>query len=298
MKEMEGLKAAVNAGADAVYMGGQRFGARAYAQNPEEAELFEALDYCHLRGKKLYLTVNTLLKEQELERELYDYLAPLYEHGVDAVLVQDFGVFQFIRRNFPDLPLHASTQMTITGVDGAKLLKSMGAERIVPARELTLEEIREIHRQVDLEIECFVHGALCYSYSGQCLMSSILGGRSGNRGRCAQPCRLPYSLYKEIEGEGNPEAFRERLKDGKRSGKAIQRLNGKDQQYLLSLKDICTLRSLPKLTEAGVCSFKIEGRMKRPEYAAGVTEIYRKYLDLYQEGKEDYRVLRLSLIHI
>lgn len=289
---LEGLKAAVNAGADAVYMGGQRFGARAYAQNPEEAELFEALDYCHLRGKKLYLTVNTLLKEQELERELYDYLAPLYEHGVDAVLVQDFGVFQFIRRNFPDLPLHASTQMTITGVDGAKLLKSMGAERIVPARELTLEEIREIHRQVDLEIECFVHGALCYSYSGQCLMSSILGGRSGNRGRCAQPCRLPYSLYKEIEGEGNPEAFRERLKDGKRSGKAIQRLNGKDQQYLLSLKDICTLRSLPKLTEAGVCSFKIEGRMKRPEYAAGVTEIYRKYLDLYQEGKEDYRVLR------
>lgn len=164
---LEGLKAAVNAGADAVYMGGQRFGARAYAQNPEEAELFEALDYCHLRGKKLYLTVNTLLKEQELERELYDYLAPLYEHGVDAVLVQDFGVFQFIRRNFPDLPLHASTQMTITGVDGAKLLKSMGAERIVPARELTLEEIREIHRQVDLEIECFVHGALCYSYSGQ-----------------------------------------------------------------------------------------------------------------------------------
>lgn len=288
---LEGLKAAVNAGADAVYMGGQRFGARAYAQNPEEKELFEALDYCHLRGKKLYLTVNTLLKEQELEQELYDYLLPLYEHGVDAVLVQDFGVFQFIRRNFPELPLHASTQMTITGVDGANLLKSMGAERIVPARELTLEEIRDIHRQVDIEIECFIHGALCYCYSGQCLMSSILGGRSGNRGRCAQPCRLPYRLYKEIHGRGNPEAVLEGRKDRRELGRGLQKLNQEEQRYLLSLKDICTLRSLPELIKAGVCSFKIEGRMKRPEYAAGVTEIYRKYLDLYQERKEDYTVL-------
>lgn len=264
----EGLVAAVNAGADAVYMGGQRFGARAYAQNPEEQELLSAMDYCHLHDRKLYLTVNTLLKEQELEGELYDYLLPLYEHGLDAVLVQDFGVFRFIKRNFPDLPLHASTQMTITGINGARMLKEMGAERIVPARELTLEEIRGIHREVDIEIECFVHGALCYCYSGQCLMSSLIGGRSGNRGRCAQPCRLPYDLYRDSVKQ-----------------------NKNNERYLLSLKDICTLELLPDLMEAGVCSFKIEGRMKRPEYAAGVTEIYRRYIDTYlKNGRKDYRV--------
>ena len=264
----EGLKAAVNAGADAVYMGGQRFGARAYARNPAETELLEAMDYCHLHGKKLYLTVNTLLKERELERELYDYLLPAYEHGLDAVLVQDFGVFSFIRRNFPQLPVHASTQMTLMGVHGARLLKRMGAERIVPSRELTLEEISQIHQQVDIEIECFVHGALCYCYSGQCLMSSMIGGRSGNRGRCAQPCRLAYDLY---------------------HGK--EQISSKNSRYLLSLKDICTLQILPELIQAGVCSFKIEGRMKRAEYAAGVTQVYRKYVDLYQsQGKEGYRV--------
>ncbi|MDO5346164.1 MAG: U32 family peptidase [Lachnospiraceae bacterium] len=265
---LEGLKAAVNAGADAIYMGGQRFGARAFAQNPDETELLEAIDYCHLHGRKLYLTVNTLLKESELERELYEYLLPVYEHGLDAVLVQDFGVFSFLRRNFPEMPLHASTQMTLMGVYGARLLKRMGAERIVPSRELTLEELRIIHQQVDIEIECFVHGALCYCYSGQCLMSSMIGGRSGNRGRCAQPCRLAYDLYRGRE-----------------------RLNSPDSRYLLSLKDICTLQTLPELIEAGVCSFKIEGRMKRAEYAAGVTEIYRKYIDLYQNGgREHYRV--------
>lgn len=264
----EGMMAAVNAGADAVYMGGTKFGARAYAQNPEEKGLLEAMDYCHMHGRKLYLTVNTLLKETELEQELYDYLLPLYTHGLDAVLVQDFGVFEFIRREFPELPLHASTQMTITGADGAKMLKKLGAERIVPSRELSLEEIREIHRETEIEIECFVHGALCYCYSGQCLMSSLIGGRSGNRGRCAQPCRLPYELYR----------------DGVRQ-------NTEKERYLLSLKDICTLSILPELIEAGVCSFKIEGRMKRAEYAAGVVEIYRKYLDLYQEkGRKGYRV--------
>lgn len=265
---LEGLKAAVNAGADAVYMGGQRFGARAYAQNPDETELLKAIDYCHLHGRKLYLTVNTLLKEGELEGELYDYLLPLYRHGLDAVLVQDFGVFSFLRGNFPDLPLHASTQMNLMGACGAGLLKKMGAERIVLARELTLEEIREIHRQTDIEIECFVHGALCYCYSGQCLMSSLIGGRSGNRGRCAQPCRLPYDLYRDGE-----------------------RMNRPETRYLLSLKDICTLKILPELIEAGVCSFKIEGRMKRAEYASGVTQVYRKYLDRYLEhGSDGYRV--------
>ncbi len=267
---LEGLKAAINAGADAVYMGGQKFGARAYAKNPDSTELIEAMDYCHLRGRRLYLTVNTLLKETELERDLYQYLLPLVRHGLDAVLVQDFGVLRFIREHFPLLPVHASTQMTIMGVSGAKMLKRLGAERIVPSRELTLEEIREIHRRVDIEIECFVHGALCYSYSGQCLMSSMIGGRSGNRGRCAQPCRLPYTFF---EGRSFPGA------ENSRTG------------YLLSLKDICTLRQLPDLIEAGVCSFKIEGRMKRAEYASGVTEIYRKYLDYYlKTGRRDYRV--------
>lgn len=264
----EGMAAAVNAGADAVYMGGTRFGARAYAQNPEEKELLAAMDYCHLHGRKLYLTVNTLLKETELEQELYNYLLPAYEHGLDAVLVQDFGVFCFIQKHFPGLALHASTQMTITGVDGARMLKDMGAERIVPSRELSLAEIRQIHREVDIQIECFVHGALCYCYSGQCLMSSLIGGRSGNRGRCAQPCRLPYGLYREGV-----------------------RQNQERDRYLLSLKDICTLRVLPELIEAGVSSFKIEGRMKRPEYAAGVAEVYRKYIDRYvRKGKRGYAV--------
>lgn len=264
---LDGLKAAIRAGADAVYMGGQRFGARAYAKNPEENELLEALDYCHLHGRKLYLTVNTLLKENELEKELYEYLLPAYERGLDAVLVQDFGVFAFIRKNFPQLPLHASTQMTIMGIHGARLLKRLGAERIVPARELTLEEVRRIHEAVDIEIECFVHGTLCYCYSGQCLMSSMIGGRSGNRGRCAQPCRLPYELYD------------------------AGRQNRQAEGYLLSLKDISTLRMLPQLAEAGICSLKIEGRMKRAEYAAGVTAVYRKYLDLYQQkGREGYQV--------
>ena len=264
---MEGIRAAVNAGADAVYAGGRAFGARAYARNPEQDDLFEAIDYCHLHQAKLYLTVNTLLKEKELTQQLYEYLAPVCEHGVDAVLVQDFGVFHFLRREFPDLPLHASTQMTVTGADGVRLLKEMGAERVVLSRELSLEEIRSIRQSVDVELETFVHGALCYCYSGQCLMSSLIGGRSGNRGRCAQPCRLPYTLL----GEGQ--------------------LSSSSEPYLLSPKDICTLRILPDLIDAGIASLKIEGRMKSPEYAAGVTAMYRRYVDLYLEkGRGGYRV--------
>ena len=270
---MEGIRAAVNAGADAVYAGGRAFGARAYAQNPEQDALFEAIDYCHLYGAKLYLTVNTLLKEKELQSQLYDYLAPVCEHGVDAVLVQDFGVFHFLKKEFPDLPLHASTQMTITGEDGVRLLHEMGAQRVVLSRELSLEEIRQIHQQVDVELETFVHGALCYCYSGQCLMSSLIGGRSGNRGRCAQPCRLPYEFP---VSEMNAQEAR---------GKKAQ------PQYLLSPKDICTLRILPDLIDAGIASLKIEGRMKSPEYAAGVTAMYRKYVDLYLEkGRGGYSV--------
>ena len=227
----------------------------------------EAIDYVHLHGRKLYLTVNTLMKEQEIE-EVYDYLAPYYKQGLDAAIVQDMGTFTFIREHFPGLPIHASTQMTITGTYGARILKDLGAERVVTARELSLKEIRKIRNQVDVEIESFVHGALCYCYSGQCLFSSLIGGRSGNRGRCAQTCRLPY----EVKREG-------------------QALGGKDDRYCLSLKDLSTLDILPDLIEAGVYSMKIEGRMKSPRYTAGVVSIYRKYADLYLDhGREGYRV--------
>ena len=254
---MECLKAALAAGADAVYAGGNRFGARAYADNFDEEGILEAIDYVHLHGRKLYLTVNTLLKEREIEKELYSYLLPLYKQGLDAVIVQDLGVLRFVKRHFPGLPIHASTQMTITGTGGAKLLEEEGAERIVTARELQLEEIRKISEETDVEIESFVHGALCYCYSGQCLFSSFLGGRSGNRGQCAQPCRMKY------RGEGEAQ-----------------------DAYLLSLKDICTLDYIPELIQAGIHSFKIEGRMKKPEYVAGTTAMYRKYTDLYFELKE------------
>ena len=257
---LDSLKAAVNAGADAVYVGGSRFGARAYANNLTEEQLLEAIDYVHLHGRSIYLTVNTLLKEKELEKELYSYLKPYYEQGLDAVIVQDLGVFHYIRKVFPDLPIHASTQMTITNVSGAKFLEQEGVERVVTAREMSLDEIKEISEETNLEIESFVHGALCYCYSGQCLYSSILGGRSGNRGQCAQPCRLPYKL------------------DGKTS-------------YIMSLKDLCALDLIPDMVDAGISSFKIEGRMKKPEYVAAVTSIYRKYLDLYLEkGRKKFRV--------
>lgn len=263
----ESMKAAVAAGADAVYIGGSRFGARAYAENPGEDELLEAIDYVHFHGRKLYLTVNTLMKDAEM-KELYAYLLPYYKQGLDAVIVQDLGVFSLVKSCFPDLAIHASTQMTITGVYGARMMKELGAERVVTARELSLGEIRRIHDEVDIEIESFVHGALCYCYSGQCLFSSLIGGRSGNRGRCAQPCRLPYDVRQ----------------DGKT-------LNRGDQRYVLSLKDLSTLDLIPDLIEAGVYSMKIEGRMKSPRYTAGVTAVYRKYADLYMDhGRAGYRV--------
>jgi U32 family peptidase len=264
----EGMKAAINAGADAVYIGGLLFGARAYANNLNTDTLKEAIDYAHLHGRSLYLTVNTLLKNEELNNQLYDYLKEYYEHGLDAVIVQDMGVFQFVKENFPNLPIHASTQMSICGAGGAKLLKKLGADRVVTARELSLKELKEIHDEVDIEIESFVHGALCYCYSGQCLMSSFIGGRSGNRGRCAQPCRLPYKVMKDN-----------------------QQINSSKEAYVLSPKDMCTIDIIPDIIEAGVYSFKIEGRMKKPEYAAGVVRIYRKYIDLYLEkGRKGYRV--------
>lgn len=263
----EAMTAAVAAGADAVYIGGSRFGARAYADNLDEQRMLEAIDYMHLHGKRLYLTVNTLLKERELKKDLYSYLLPYYREGLDAVIVQDFGVLSCIREWFPDLAVHASTQMTVTGAEGAALLEELGVVRVVPARELSLQEIASIREHTNLEIETFVHGALCYCYSGQCLFSSILGGRSGNRGRCAQPCRLPYEVYE--------------------SGR---RLNGRDSQYVLSPKDMCTVELLPQIVQAGVTSLKIEGRMKKPEYTAGVVRIYRKYLDLYENNPEKFHV--------
>ena len=263
----ESMVAAVNAGADAVYIGGMKFGARAYANNLDEEMMKRAIDFVHLHGCSLYMTVNTLFKEEELH-QLYGYLEPLYRQGLDAVIVQDLGAFSLIRECFPDLPIHASTQMTINGPNGARLLKEAGAKRVVTARELSLNELKEIHDACDIEIESFIHGALCYCYSGQCLLSSLIGGRSGNRGRCAQPCRLPY---------------------GVRSGKQV--LNPGDEKYVLSPKDLCTLDIIPDIIEAGVFSMKIEGRMKSPRYTAGVVSVYRRYIDDYLEhGREGYRV--------
>lgn len=263
------LKAAIAAGADAVYMGGARFGARAYAENADQDGMVEAIEYAHLHGCRLYMTVNTLFKEGEL-KELYSYLLPYYRAGLDGVIVQDLGALAFIKEHFPGMELHASTQMTITSVYGAKKLKSLGCCRVVPARELSLAEIRRIYDETGMDIETFVHGALCYSYSGQCLMSSLIGGRSGNRGRCAQPCRLPYRVTEQENGAA---------------------INKEDQKCILSMKDLCTLDILPQILEAGVFSLKIEGRMKSPRYTAGVVRIYRKYLDRCLEyGLEGYYV--------
>ncbi len=259
---IEGLYGALRMGADAVYVGTKQFGARAFADNPSVEELTEALLYAHLRKKKIYLTVNTLLTDRELEEKLYPMLLPLYEAGLDACIVQDMGVLKFLHQYFPDMDLHASTQMTLFSGEEAELLRPYGVTRYVPARELTIEEIREARRQTDLEIEVFVHGALCYCYSGQCLMSQVIGGRSGNRGMCAQPCRLklrtPY-------GEG----------------------------YFLSTKDTCTLMHIPELADAGIDSFKIEGRMKRKEYGMFLSHLYRKYTDTYlRKGREYFTELR------
>ena len=245
---LEIFKGVIESGADAVYVGGSMFGARAYANNFTEDELLEAIDFVHLRGVKVYLTVNTLIKNSEFSK-LYDYLLPYYKRGLDAVIVQDIGVVKAIHEYFPSLEIHTSTQMTVTGADGVRFLSQFGVTRVVMAREVSLAEMKRIHEETGMELEAFVHGALCYSYSGQCLFSSILGGRSGNRGRCAQPCRLPYTV------------------------------EGKKDEYILSLKDMCGIKALDKLHDAGVYSLKIEGRMKQLEYACGVVKYYRSYID-------------------
>lgn len=241
--DFEALIAAVSAGADAVYVGGKSFSARAFAKNFDIEELTRAAEYCHLNNVKLYVTVNTLVFDRELEA-LGEYAARLWKIGIDAVICADLGAISVIKSVAPDLEIHASTQMSIHNTDGANLAYSMGCKRVVPARELSLKDIKSITEKSNAEIEIFLHGALCVSFSGQCLMSSLVGGRSGNRGECAQPCRLPY--------------------------------NGR---YPLSLKDLSLAEHIPEIIESGVASLKIEGRMKSPEYVYRVTKIYRKLLD-------------------
>ena len=267
----EAFYGAIHAGADAVYLGGDKFGARAYADNFTTEELVSCIRYAHIWGRKVYLTVNTLVKDKEWN-QLYDYILPFYEAGLDGVIIQDLGVFLYLKEHFPDMELHVSTQMTLTGSYGAAWMKELGACRIVPARELSLEEIESIKQNTGLEIEAFIHGAMCYCYSGQCLFSSILGGRSGNRGRCAQPCRLPYTV----------ENGKKKKQDAK-------------ECYPLSLKDMCTVEHIPEFIRAGIDSFKIEGRMKKAEYAAGVTAIYRRVIDRYYKNPQKFQVTASEL---
>ena len=270
------MRACLKAGADAVYMGLNKFGARAYAANADTVSYSDALDEAHIAGKKLYCTVNTLLRDPELD-ELDALVRPLYEHGLDGVIVQDIGVLSRLHQLFPDLPLHLSTQAAVTGPGAVNFLKQFGVTRVIPARELSLREVRRIREESGVEVEVFVHGALCYSYSGQCFFSSFAGGRSGNRGRCAGSCRLPYSVTDL-------------------SGRPVGR---KDALYPLSMKDLQTIEFLPEILRAGVSSLKIEGRMKKAEYAAGVTYIYRKYLDrVLQDPDAPYKVSKEDLRHL
>lgn len=258
--DMDSLVAAVQAGADAIYLGGSKFSARAYASNFDEENMKKAVNYCHLYGVRVFVTVNTLLKEDEV-LEALEYVKFLYNIGVDALIIQDLGLVTLINAQVPKMELHASTQMTVHNLEGAEFLKKHNFKRIVLSRELSLKEITHISKTLGADIEIFVHGALCICYSGQCLMSSLIGGRSGNRGRCAQPCRLPYTL----EEEGS-----ERTKQG----------------YLLSPKDICTLNDIKDIVNSGATSLKIEGRMKRPEYVAGVVSIYRRAIDSIYNNEE------------
>ena len=262
---MDCFRAAIKADADAVYMAGKQFGARAYAGNFTTEEFIEALNIAHLHDKKIYLTMNTLVKEHEFSA-VKGFLKPLYEEGLDGIIIQDIGLLKYVRDEFPNLSLHASTQMTITGSEGALWAKSMGVSRVVPARELSLKELSRIKADTGLEIEAFVHGAMCYCYSGQCLYSSFLGGRSGNRGKCAGTCRLPAYAYDVRKG--------------------LKGVKSTKEEYDLSLKDLCTIEHVGELIDAGIDSFKIEGRMKSPEYVAGVTYLYKKYSDLYLSGSD------------
>ena len=263
----ESFLGAINAGADAVYLGGMKYGARAFAENFDEETLCKAIYYAHLFDRKVYLTLNTLMKQSELN-EVEEFLIPFYNAGLDGVIVQDLGLLSYLKKRFPLLELHISTQMAVTGPYSVRMLKEEGAVRVVPARELSLKEMKLL-KDEGLEVETFIHGAMCYCYSGQCFFSSFLGGRSGNRGKCAQSCRLPYQVNLADKDNNNQ----------------------KKEEYPLSLKDMCSIELVPELMKAGIDSFKIEGRMKRPEYVAGVTAIYRKYIDLcYKNGLQSIKV--------
>lgn len=271
---MESLKAGIQNGADAIYLGGSSFGARASATNFDNDELIEAVKYAKLRNVNIFVTVNTSIKETEVE-ELISYTDFLYKIGVDAIILSDIGVAEVLRKRYPNMELHASTQISAHSLNDVLELKKVGFNRVVLARELSIEEIKEICDNVDIDIEVFIHGAICISYSGQCLMSSMLGDRSGNRGRCAQPCRQSYKLI------------------NKTTGKIID-VNG---NYLLSPKDLCSIENIEKILDTGVKSLKIEGRMKRPEYVAVVTSRYRKTIDNYINNKitDDKKALKEDL---
>ena len=258
--DFESLKAAILGGCDAVYLGGKLFGARAFSNNFNNEELIEAIKYAHLYGVKVYVTVNTLIYENEVDKFM-NYVDFLYKNNVDALIIQDIGMMDLIRKTFPLLELHASTQMHIHNLEGVKLVESLGLKRAVLARETPIELIEEIKKNTNIELEIFVHGALCVSYSGQCLFSSLIGNRSGNRGSCAGSCRQKYNL----------------LVDNKKINK---------DNYLLSCKDLCTIEDIGKLIDIGVDSFKIEGRMKSPSYVYLVTKLYRQAIDSYVSGKE------------
>ena len=258
--DFECLKAAVQNGADAVYFGASSFSARSFATNFDDNTLELAINYAKIRGVRTNLTLNTLIKNDELS-DAFELAKKAYKFGIDAIIVQDLGLAKLLIDNFPDLPLHASTQMSVHNLEGVKKLEALGYKRVVLSRELPISEIEHICKNTSVEIECFVHGALCISYSGQCLFSSSIGGRSGNRGSCAQPCRLPYTLLENKDKEI-------------------------DSGYLLSPRDLCGLEHLPQLIKSGITSFKIEGRMKKPEYVATVTRIYRKYIDLILNGND------------
>lgn len=258
---MDSLKAAVMAGCDAVYLGGVLFGARAFAGNFTNEEIVDAINYAHLYGVKVYVTINTIIYDSEVERFL-DYVRFLHKNNVDAVIIQDIGMFDLLRKKFPNLELHASTQMNIHNYDGALLAKKLGFKRVVIARETPIDVIKKIKEEIDIEIEVFIHGALCVSYSGECLLSALVGKRSGNRGTCAQICRKKYDFYDDDKNKLNT------------------------NNYLLSTKDLCTLKYIDKLIEIGVDSLKIEGRMKRSPYVYLVTKTYRKVIDnYYNTGK-------------
>ena len=268
--DMECLKWAIEGGCDAIYLGGNHFGARAYSKNFSDEELVLAIKYAHRYGVKVYLTCNTLIYDEEVE-EFLKFVRFAHQNGIDAVLIQDLGMYDLVHQKFPDLEIHASTQMHIHNLEGALVAKKLGFKRIVLARETDIDTIKEIKEQTGLDVEVFVHGSLCVSYSGQCLFSSLVGGRSGNRGACAGSCRLPYDIV-----DKNSEV----LNDTKK--------------YPLSMKDLCTIASIGKLMDIGVNSFKIEGRMKSKEYVYLVTKLYRKAIDSYLDNKKvtiDYDVL-------